>query len=173
MPRAFIWPAKTIKVAMQPPSAGFKIGAICNCLHVCQWEEGLAHAAGSKLRSARASFPSKLRWVGRPLGAGARRIQDELRGARPAPAAGGSRSPRRRRSDSQWLGRRRGVRATGVRRGAARISTHRPASRMICASARPMQAIRGSWRSSGRYKRPNIAGSWASYRVTTAANGRG
>lgn len=54
-------------------------------LHVCQWEEGLAHTAGSKLRSARASISSRLRWVGRPLGAGARRIQDELRGERPAP----------------------------------------------------------------------------------------
>jgi putative molybdopterin biosynthesis protein len=60
-------------------------GGDLQLLHVCQWEEGIAHAAGSIPRSPRAALQSKLRWVGRPIGAGARRVQDELRGARPAP----------------------------------------------------------------------------------------
>ncbi len=65
--------------------ASHQHGSDLQLLHVCQWEEGLAHAAGSKMGSVRAILHNKLRWVGRPLGAGARRVQDELRGSRPAP----------------------------------------------------------------------------------------
>ncbi len=54
-------------------------------LHVARWEEGLAIAPGLALKSAAAAARAKLRWVGRPAGAGARRCQDLVRGDRPAP----------------------------------------------------------------------------------------
>jgi molybdate-binding protein len=60
-------------------------GSGLDLLHVCHWEEGLAHPADLRLHSTRAALRNKLRWIGRPSGAGARRIQDELRGSRPAP----------------------------------------------------------------------------------------
>jgi molybdate-binding protein/DNA-binding XRE family transcriptional regulator len=54
-------------------------------LHVAQWEEGIALAPQARLRSAAAAARARLRWVGRPAGAGARRCQDELLTGRPAP----------------------------------------------------------------------------------------
>jgi molybdate-binding protein/DNA-binding XRE family transcriptional regulator len=54
-------------------------------LHVARWEEGLAAQPAARLRSAQAATRSKLRWVGRLPGAGARRCQDELLGARRPP----------------------------------------------------------------------------------------
>lgn len=54
-------------------------------LHVARWEEGLAFAPGLGLKSAAAASRGKLRWIGRPASAGARRSQDLLRGDRPAP----------------------------------------------------------------------------------------
>src|SRR5262245_10931682 len=62
-------------------------GAACDMdvLHVAEWEEGLACQPGTGLRSAAAAARSKLRWVGRARGAGARRCQDELLGSRRSP----------------------------------------------------------------------------------------
>jgi molybdate-binding protein/DNA-binding XRE family transcriptional regulator len=54
-------------------------------LHVAHWEEGLCVRPSARLRSAAAAVRSKLRWVGRSAGAGARRFQDELLGRRPLP----------------------------------------------------------------------------------------
>jgi molybdate-binding protein/transcriptional regulator with XRE-family HTH domain len=54
-------------------------------LHVARWEEGLAFEPALALKSAAAAARSKLRWIGRPPGAGARRCQDLVRGERPAP----------------------------------------------------------------------------------------
>jgi molybdate-binding protein len=53
--------------------------------HVARWEEGLAVTPASRLRTASAAARSRLRWIGRPAGAGARRCQDELLGAKRAP----------------------------------------------------------------------------------------
>jgi molybdate-binding protein/DNA-binding XRE family transcriptional regulator len=54
-------------------------------LRVAQWEEGLACQPGAKIRSASAAARGKLRWIGRSAGAGARRCQDELLGAKRSP----------------------------------------------------------------------------------------
>jgi molybdate-binding protein len=62
-----------------------ELAADLQVLHVAQWEEGLACSPGFVARSAAAAARSKSRWIGRPLGAGARRIQDELRGRRSPP----------------------------------------------------------------------------------------
>jgi len=58
---------------------------LLSLLHVACWEEGLAAQPAARLRSAGAAAKSKLRWVGRSAGAGARRCQDELLGRRSAP----------------------------------------------------------------------------------------
>ncbi len=65
--------------------AGRQLDHDLKLLHVARWEEGLAIAPGLALRSAAAASRAKLRWVGRPIGAGARRCQDLIRGERAAP----------------------------------------------------------------------------------------
>jgi molybdate-binding protein/DNA-binding XRE family transcriptional regulator len=54
-------------------------------LRVARWEEGLACQPAARIRSAATAARSKLRWVGRSAGAGARCCQDELLGARRSP----------------------------------------------------------------------------------------
>jgi molybdate-binding protein/DNA-binding XRE family transcriptional regulator len=54
-------------------------------MHVARWEEGLACQPAARVRSAAAAARSKLRWVGRDAGAGAKRCQDELLGSRRTP----------------------------------------------------------------------------------------
>ena len=54
-------------------------------LRIAQWEEGLAYQPSTKLRSPTTAARGKLRWVGRTVGAGARRCQDDLLGPRRAP----------------------------------------------------------------------------------------
>src|SRR5690606_7542496 len=53
-------------------------------LTVTHWEEGVAFASGLKLRSGQQAARSKLRWISRAAGSGARRSEDELLGGRPA-----------------------------------------------------------------------------------------
>jgi molybdate-binding protein/transcriptional regulator with XRE-family HTH domain len=65
-------------IAQSQPACDFDL------LHVAQWEEGLACQPAARVRSAFAAARSKLRWVGRAAGAGARRCQDELLGSRRA-----------------------------------------------------------------------------------------
>ncbi|MBX7106597.1 MAG: helix-turn-helix domain-containing protein [Gemmataceae bacterium] len=63
-----------------------ELGAGFRLLHVAQWQEGLALASGSGVKSVgRAVNSRSLRWVGREPGSAARRCLDELRGPRPAP----------------------------------------------------------------------------------------
>lgn len=54
-------------------------------IHVARWEEGLASQAATRLRSTTSAARGKLRWIGRPVGAGARRCQDELLSSRRSP----------------------------------------------------------------------------------------
>jgi len=54
-------------------------------LHVARWEEGLAVQPAARLRSASSAARGNFRWVGRSMGAGARRCQDEILGQRRAP----------------------------------------------------------------------------------------
>lgn len=61
-----------------------KLAENWSLLRASQWEEGLAVAQDSAIRSLRQAAKQSLRWIGRLPGAGARRCQDELRGdARP------------------------------------------------------------------------------------------
>lgn len=54
-------------------------------IRIADWEEGLAASPTAQVRSLRAASQTKLRWIGRLPGAGARRWQDRVRGGRPAP----------------------------------------------------------------------------------------
>jgi molybdate-binding protein len=54
-------------------------------LAVAKWEEGIAHAPAVKLRSVKQAASSKVRWIGRQAGAGARRCQDQVLDGRRAP----------------------------------------------------------------------------------------
>lgn len=65
--------------------AGRELQHPMTLLRVAQWEEGLACQPAAQIRSASAAARGKLRWVGRSAGAGARRCQDELLGARRSP----------------------------------------------------------------------------------------
>jgi molybdate-binding protein len=61
------------------------LAASMQLLHVADWEEGLAAHPSARVRSSRQALAEKTRWVGRVLGAGARRCQDDLLGSRRAP----------------------------------------------------------------------------------------
>jgi molybdate-binding protein/transcriptional regulator with XRE-family HTH domain len=62
------------------------IGGGCRLLRVARWQEGIALAPGSRIRTVQAALQSKkLRWVGREEGSGARRCLDELLDQRPPP----------------------------------------------------------------------------------------
>lgn len=54
-------------------------------LRMAEWEEGLAFASDRKIRSVKGALKSRLRWVGREAGSGARQCLDELLDNRPAP----------------------------------------------------------------------------------------
>jgi molybdate-binding protein len=54
-------------------------------LRVGVWQEGIAFASHLKLRSRRAALASRLRWVGREAGSGARQCLDELLDGRNPP----------------------------------------------------------------------------------------
>ena len=47
-------------------------------LRVARWEEGIAFSPGLRLETVGAAVRSKLRWVGREPGSGARQCQDEI-----------------------------------------------------------------------------------------------
>jgi molybdate-binding protein/DNA-binding XRE family transcriptional regulator len=68
-----------VAIAKRNTSQGLEL------LRVAQWEEGLACQPGARIRSAASAARSNLRWVGRSVGAGARRCQDELLGSRRSP----------------------------------------------------------------------------------------
>lgn len=56
-----------------------------NLFAMAKWQEGVAHSPGIKLRSVRQAINTRLRWIGRSQGAGARRCQDEVLGSRRSP----------------------------------------------------------------------------------------
>jgi molybdate-binding protein len=55
-----------------------ELGPGFTMLRVAHWEEGIALAPGLDLRSVRAAVGSKLRWIGREDGSGARECLDEI-----------------------------------------------------------------------------------------------
>jgi molybdate-binding protein/DNA-binding XRE family transcriptional regulator len=55
-------------------------------LHLADWEEGLAIRRDAQIRSARQAAKTRLQWIGRTSGAGARRCQDQVLGDRKPPA---------------------------------------------------------------------------------------
>lgn len=59
-----------------------RLGAGYRLIHVARWQEGLAVASGSGVRSVGSALRSRLRWVGREAGSGARQCLDDLRGNR-------------------------------------------------------------------------------------------
>lgn len=69
--------ANAVRAARLPGAASL--------LRVARWQEGVAHAYGQKLASTRAARTTKLHWVGREEGSGARRCLDELLSGRPQP----------------------------------------------------------------------------------------
>jgi molybdate-binding protein/transcriptional regulator with XRE-family HTH domain len=62
-----------------------QIGGDYTLLRVARWQDGLALSQGSAIRTTREALATKLRWVGRQAGSGARECQDELFENRPAP----------------------------------------------------------------------------------------
>jgi molybdate-binding protein/DNA-binding XRE family transcriptional regulator len=62
-----------------------ELGAGYNLLRVAHWEEGIALAPGLKVKSVGAALRSKLRWIGREDGSGARRCLDEILDGRKGP----------------------------------------------------------------------------------------
>lgn len=61
-----------------------ELGADYLLLRAAEWDEGLAVAPASRVRSPSAALRAALRWVGREPGSGARQCLDELRpGGRP------------------------------------------------------------------------------------------
>lgn len=55
-----------------------KLGESYTLLRVATWQEGVAIAAGQKITSIRSAVKSRLRWIGREAGSGARQCLDEL-----------------------------------------------------------------------------------------------
>jgi molybdate-binding protein/DNA-binding XRE family transcriptional regulator len=62
-----------------------RLGKGYQLLRAVRWQEGLALSATSAVRSVRTALRSRLRWVGREPGSGARQCQDELLGERTPP----------------------------------------------------------------------------------------
>ena len=86
-------------------------------LRIARWQEGIAVAPSSRIKSVRGALRSKLRWVGREPGSGARQCLDPFAGESYQP-------PPRRTSPSRCcrrhpfrLGRRRSMRGTHQLRG--------------------------------------------------------
>lgn len=60
------------------------LGSEYHLLRVAEWQEGIAAASSSQIKSVRTAVRSKLRWVGREPGSGARQCLDHLLGNRSA-----------------------------------------------------------------------------------------
>lgn len=61
------------------------LGSDYHLLRMAEWQEGIAAASSSRIKSVRGAVRSKLRWVGREPGSGARQCLDHLLGDRAAP----------------------------------------------------------------------------------------
>jgi molybdate-binding protein/DNA-binding XRE family transcriptional regulator len=62
-----------------------ELGEGFRLVRVADWEEGVVTPADRKLSSLQAISRSRLRWVGREAGSGARQCLDEVLGSKPAP----------------------------------------------------------------------------------------
>jgi len=62
-----------------------KLGRGFHLLRVARWEEGIALSSGLGIRSVRAVLHSRIRWVGRERGSGARQCFDRLLSGHQAP----------------------------------------------------------------------------------------
>jgi molybdate-binding protein/DNA-binding XRE family transcriptional regulator len=62
-----------------------QLGRGFRLLQVSRWQEGIVVSSSSGIRTVQAALRSKLRWVGREPGSGARLCLDELLGHRPPP----------------------------------------------------------------------------------------
>jgi molybdate-binding protein/transcriptional regulator with XRE-family HTH domain len=70
--------APTSSPAGHADLVGRELGPGYRLLRFGEWEEGVALAPGGRRRSIRSLLQSKLRWVGREAGSGARQCLDEL-----------------------------------------------------------------------------------------------
>jgi putative molybdopterin biosynthesis protein len=61
------------------------LGSDYQLLRVAEWQEGVTATPGARIRSVRGALRSKLRWVGREPGSGARLCLDRLLAGRPQP----------------------------------------------------------------------------------------
>jgi len=61
------------------------LGPGYSLVRVVRWEEGIAHAPSARLSSVAGAVRSRLRWVGREPGSGARQCLDELLAGRTPP----------------------------------------------------------------------------------------
>lgn len=61
------------------------LGAGYRLLRLARWQEGLAFAPAERITSVRSALKSRLRWVGREPGSGARQCLDEILGTRKSP----------------------------------------------------------------------------------------
>ncbi len=61
------------------------LGSNYHLLRVAHWQEGIAAASSSRIKSVQGALRSKLRWVGREEGSGARQCLDDLLGNRSRP----------------------------------------------------------------------------------------
>jgi molybdate-binding protein/DNA-binding XRE family transcriptional regulator len=72
-------PDRNVDVVRETLGNGYRL------LTVARWQEGIAATPASRLRSVRGALKTRLRWVGREPGSGARQCLDRLWGSRPAP----------------------------------------------------------------------------------------
>jgi len=72
-------PGGNAAVVREALGAGYKL------LRVARWEEGITFGSSVRLSSLRGAVGSKMRWVGRESGSGARQCLDELLGGRKPP----------------------------------------------------------------------------------------
>ncbi|MFO0977750.1 MAG: substrate-binding domain-containing protein [Planctomycetaceae bacterium] len=61
------------------------LGSDYGLLRLCRWQEGIALSGGSAHRTVRSVLQSKLTWIGREEGSGARRCLDQLLSGRSSP----------------------------------------------------------------------------------------
>lgn len=62
-----------------------RIDGSFSLLRVARWEDGLAVSRSAAVHTVREALATKLRWIGRQAGSGARQCQDEILEDRPAP----------------------------------------------------------------------------------------
>lgn len=72
-------PERNSEIVRETLGTGYQL------LRVTKWQEGIVTTSGSRFRSVNSVLRSKLKWVGREPGSGARRCLDHLFGERPSP----------------------------------------------------------------------------------------